>query len=134
MTVLVAYAPDDAGDAALARGIHEARLRDARMVVVNGSKSDRMVDPWSTGVRTWEQVEQQVRESGLPHEMRRVEGADVAQLVLDAATEVGADLLVIGLRRRSPIGKLILGSVAQQVLLASPCAVLSVRPDAVSPA
>jgi nucleotide-binding universal stress UspA family protein len=56
-----------------------------------------------------------------------VRGFEPAEDLVAVAEEHGADLLVIGLRRRSPVGKLILGSQAQRVLLDAPCAVLAVK-------
>ena len=42
----------------------------------------------------------------------------------------GADMLVVGLRQRSPVGKLVLGSDSRDIILAAPCPVLSVKaPD-----
>ena len=52
---------------------------------------------------------------------------DPADDLIRVADDVAADFIVIGLRRRSPVGKLILGSNAQRVLLDSPCPVLAVK-------
>ena len=55
--------------------------------------------------------------SGVSHEVRQTMGVDVAEQVLAVADEVSASLIVIGLRRRTPVGKLLMGSVAQRILL-----------------
>ena len=54
---------------------------------------------------------------------------DGAEALMSAAETGAASLIVIGLRRRSPLGKLILGSNAQRILLDAPCHVLAVKPD-----
>ena len=55
-------------------------------------------------------------------------GTDVAQEMLRVVDETAAEVLVIGLRHRTPVGKMIMGSVAQQVLLDAKCWVLAVKP------
>ena len=52
---------------------------------------------------------------------------DVAATVLDLASKAGADLLVIGARRRSPVGKVLLGSVTQTLILDADIPVLVVK-------
>jgi nucleotide-binding universal stress UspA family protein len=49
--------------------------------------------------------------------------------IVDAAEEVDADLVVVGGRRRSPTGKAVFGSTAQEVMLEAPCPVMFVRAD-----
>lgn len=127
MTIVIAYTPDAAGHAALDHGLTQAQEQDQRIVVVNATKGDALVDDrWSTSAE-WQQVQQRLEASGLQFEVRRPMGADVADLVLEAAEEVDADLIVVGLRKRTPVGKLILGSVAQRILLDAGAPVLAVK-------
>ena len=71
-----------------------------------------------------------LEEKGLEHEVRQlVRGNDPAEDLISVAEEEKADFIVIGLRRRSPVGKLILGSNAQRILLDASCPVLAVKGD-----
>ena len=47
--------------------------------------------------------------------------------LIAVAEEENAEFIVIGLRRRTPVGKLILGSNAQRILLDATCPVLAVK-------
>ena len=46
--------------------------------------------------------------------------------IVDLATDIDADLVVVGGRRRSPVGKALFGSVTQSVVLDSPLPVVVV--------
>ena len=61
------------------------------------------------------------------HEVRQTLGPDIAEQILDVVREVDASLLVIGLRHRSAVGKILMGSTAQRLLLDCPCPVLGVK-------
>ena len=52
------------------------------------------------------------------------------QAVLEVARETDAALIVVGVRHRSPVGKALMGSVGQRILLDARCPVLAVKPDA----
>lgn len=128
MTILIAYTPDPAGEAALAAGIEQAQSRDGSLLVVNATRGDALVDDrFSQGI-PWQSVLDRLESSGLTYETRQPMGADVADLLLDIAEEVAAVLIVVGLRKRTPVGKLILGSVSQRLLLDAACPVLAVKP------
>ena len=77
---------------------------------------------------TWRGIKTRLDESGVEHDIRQlVRGFEPAEDLISIAEANNAELLVIGLRRRSPVGKLILGSNAQRVLLDAPCPVLAVK-------
>jgi nucleotide-binding universal stress UspA family protein len=52
---------------------------------------------------------------------------DRGETIVDLANEYGADRVIVGGRRRSPTGKAVFGSTAQEVMLSSPCPVTFVR-------
>lgn len=129
-TIVVGYVPKPEGKAALRRAAEEAKLRGSRLVVINSHRGGREFDQ-EDAIESEEQMEEvrsQLRDTGVEHEVRQlVRGMDPAEDLVNVATEVDAEFIVIGLRRRSPVGKLILGSNAQRVLLDAPCAVLAVK-------
>jgi nucleotide-binding universal stress UspA family protein len=57
----------------------------------------------------------------------RLEEGDTAKVILDVALEIGAGLIVMGTHGRTGLGRLLLGSVAEQVLRKAPCPVLTAK-------
>ncbi|GIL35023.1 universal stress protein [Phycicoccus sp. MAQZ13P-2] len=128
MTVLVGYVPNALGEATLRAGVEESRRRSEPLVVLNMSRDDVLVDARRAPADDLQRVDRDVRELGVDVEVVQVEeGGDAAEALVEAATTHRASVLVIGLRHRSAVGKLILGSVAQRVLLGAPCPVLAVK-------
>jgi nucleotide-binding universal stress UspA family protein len=128
MTIVVGYVPKPEGRAALQRAVDEAKLREARLVVVNASRGDAYVDAGYAAVQDVEIVKSELSSAGVEFDFRQlVRGREPAEEVVDVAEEVDADLVVIGMRRRSAVGKFILGSTAQRILLDAPCPVLAVK-------
>lgn len=132
-TVVVGYVAKPEGDAALRRAIEEARLRGARLVLVN---SHRGGSDYDRDAAT--QAEQEIGgaralldEAGIDYDVRHlVRGFEPAEDLISIAEANDAELIVIGLRRRSPVGKLILGSNAQRILLDAHCPVMAVKAGA----
>ena len=129
MTVVVGYIPDRYGEAALTAGIEEAERRGTGLVVVNATKGDALVDRRYVGEEGLAGLEERLAGLDLTHEVRQAIGPDVAEEILRVAAQTDAAVVVIGLRHRTPVGKMIMGSVAQQVLLDAHCAVLAVKPS-----
>jgi nucleotide-binding universal stress UspA family protein len=130
VTIVVGFVATKEGRAALTRAAEEARSRSSRLVVVNSNRGGRGLD--DDAAREIEsELERQtsaLAAEGVDVEVRQlVRGNEPAEDLIEAAVETGADLIVIGLRRRTPVGKLILGSNAQRILLDAPCAVLAVK-------
>ena len=75
-----------------------------------------------------QRIQDDLSDSGLDLEVRQlVRGNEPAEDLIAVANEVDSDLIVIGLRRRTPVGKLIMGSNSQTILLDATCPVLAVK-------
>jgi nucleotide-binding universal stress UspA family protein len=128
MSVVVGYIPRGEGEAALAHAVAEARSRQTRLVVVNTSRGDSLVDQRFADEEQLAALEERLAESGVPHQVvQTIRGREASEEILVAAREHRAELVVIGLRHRSPVGKLLMGSTAQKVLLEAACPVLAVK-------
>lgn len=131
-TVVVGYVPKPEGEAALTKAIEEAKLRGTKLVVVNSHRGGQDFDAAAArrAEAEMESVKSKLDAAGIDHDLRQlVRGFEPAEDLISIAEANDAELIVIGLRRRSPVGKLILGSNAQRILLDAHCPVLAVKAD-----
>ncbi len=128
--VVVGYVPGAVGRAALDRGVIEARQRGLPLVVVNATRGDALVDDRYVQGGDADALRAELAALDVPAELRQMsDGLDIAEDLQRVASEVGASLVVIGLRRRSAVGKLILGSAASRILLTVTHPVMAVKPS-----
>ena len=131
MTILVAYVPRPEGQAALDKGMEIAKRRNEHLLVVNASPGGGKDDPSELDVQQFERLEKSLAESGLNAELKQfVRGKSAVEEIGVLVDTLPVSVLIIGLRKRSPVGKLIMGSVAQELLLSVNCPVLAVKAGA----
>lgn len=125
MTVVVGYTPSPEGTAALETAIDTARRRGDGLRVLDVSRRG----DHSAGGAEDEALRGQLATSGVPFEIREWAGVHGGseEALLDAVDDPVTDMIVIGIRRRSPVGKFLLGSSAQKLLLSADCPVLVVK-------
>ena len=129
MTVVVGYIPTAEGSAAIEAAVAEARLRNAALVVVNVSRGEALVDERYADEEQLDQVRATLEAAGVDvHVRQQVDGHSPAAQIIGVAEEEHADLVVIGIRQRSPVGKFVFGSTAQEILIHAHCPVLAVKP------
>jgi len=128
MNIVVGYVPTPEGAAAVEHAVEIARRDGDRIVVVNSGVRGNDAHPAFAGAAHWDALDERLTSLGVDHELRQpAQAQSPADEILAAADAVDAGLIVIGLRRRSPVGKLFLGSSAQQVLLDASCPVVAVK-------
>jgi nucleotide-binding universal stress UspA family protein len=128
-TVVVGFIRSPEGQAAVDAAVEEVGRRGGRLVVVHSSKGgDQDPETVIADREALEALETRLRGEGLEVVARDfARGNDPAEDLVDVADKEQAALIVIGLRRRSPVGKLLLGSNAQRILLTADCPVLAVK-------
>ena len=125
MSVAVGYVASQEGRAALSAAIGEAALRKTALQImgpVAGEASAEAESDIRNAITT-------AAAAGVRASLRPNQGTDAADFMIDASYEEDVELIVIGVRRRSPVGKLFLGSTAQRVILEAGCPVTAVKAD-----
>ncbi len=126
-TIVTGYVPTPEGEAALEWAIDHAAATDASLVVV--ARTGGAVEVGVSEEQELDALDARLDGAGIPHEIFHFSGsAGAADSILDHASRTRADLVVIGQRRRSPVGKLVLGSTSQRILLEASCPVVAVKP------
>lgn len=131
MTVLIGYSPTPEGEAAVHFGIRQAKAFGEDVLVLNAGEGREHDDPGIATEQQKDHVLDILKKSGVAFDLKQyVRGNDAAEEILQAAESVeGVSLIVIGSRKRSPVGKLIMGSTAQRIILGSSKPVVSVKAD-----
>ena len=133
MSVVVGYVPDSTGNLAVTEAVRQAGWRGTDVVVVNAVVPAGFTTPTAADEKDLDALSARLTAAGVQHAVRQVDltgGTTASDEVLRVAKEVDAELIVVGLRRRSAVAKALLGSNAQRILLEADCPVLAVRSPA----
>ncbi|MFE7223985.1 universal stress protein [Nocardioides sp. NPDC057577] len=120
MTIVVAYADTPPGYAAVEGAVTESREGES-VVIVPAVRGERIPEVGEVEAR-WPDLAGRV-------EVERGDLGDPSDTVVQVAQRLDARLIVLGLRARTPVGKLVFGSTAQRILLDATCPVLAVKPS-----
>lgn len=134
MSVVVAHQASATGHLTLQEGAKEAHLRDAPLAVIHVAEGVDVDVIEAHQAEVSDEIAAVLRELGLAElswTLQVTTGEDAAEAILDVVTNLDAELLVIGARRRSPVGKLFMGSVTQSIILHADVPVLVVKAPAV---
>jgi nucleotide-binding universal stress UspA family protein len=127
MTILVAYVARPEGQAALDKGIEIATRRNEALVVVNAGPGGKD-DPGVVDGYEGERLAERLAKLPVPAEFKHfVRGKSTVEEIEELVHTLQVSVLVIGLRRRTAVGKLLLGSTAQEILMTVSCPVLCVK-------
>lgn len=129
MTVLVAFLPTPEGEAAFAAGLTEASRRGEDVLLLNSPRGGAPVSSDVASPEVVASLSARAEAAGVRLETRQEpHSGELADEVVRVAGTVDASVIVLGLRRRSPVGKLLMGSTEQRILLDADRPVLAVKP------
>lgn len=136
MKILTGLLHTPEGEAALERAVEEARIREAQLLLVSyvptaheGHGSQEFARKRAQALEEADAEAVAFRRHGIEVSVHvPTSASSPSAAILQTAADERVDLIVIGIRRRSRVGKLVLGSNAQEILLQADAPVLAVRP------
>ncbi|GGG68549.1 universal stress protein [Kocuria dechangensis] len=127
MSIILGYVPNERGEAAYAKALSLAAELGQELVIMNTSARHSHVDPMLATESTLDDLVHRATAAGVPTRAEHNTDMDGPDALIEASHAADADMLVIGIRKRSQVGKLLLGSDAQRILLEASCPVVAVK-------
>ena len=128
-TIVIGYVPSPVGEAALEAGLAEAAARGDDVVILNSPRRRSTVDAELIDEKASDELVARAAAAGVTARVDQSDhGDDIVETFKKVVDRTSARLVVIGLRRRSPVGKLVTGSDAQRLLLDLEVPILAVKP------
>jgi nucleotide-binding universal stress UspA family protein len=130
MTIVIGYVPSAVGEAALEAGLGEAAARGDDVVILNSPRRRSTVDGELIDSAAADELVARATALGVTARVDQSDhGDDIVETFRSVAEAASARLVVIGMRRRTPVGKLVTGSDAQRLLLDLDVPILAVKPS-----
>ncbi len=131
MKILVAYDGSKSSENALQLATEHARVFKASLDVITSAertKTEKDLPLVEEAEKRLWQVEEDCKKQGITCSTHLlIRGFSPGEDTVEFAKENGIDEIVVGIRKESKVGKLVMGSTAQYVILKAPCPVVSVR-------
>jgi len=130
MNILVAYDGTKEAKEALRLATRHAKAFNARIILaysmVGGPEIPRK--EFEHAEKELQTQEILLKEEGVAYEtLLSVRGLETGEDIVKLAEEKQAEEIVIGIQRKSKVGKLLFGSTAQYIILNASCPVVTVR-------
>jgi nucleotide-binding universal stress UspA family protein len=130
MKLVVAYRASEIGEKVLALAIRRARQTTAQVYLVTSlvGGGDTQVEVIEQARADLDQAVKLLAEDGIAAETHLlIRGLSPGEDLVRFAEKIGADEIIIGIWKKSRVGRLLFGSTAQEVILKAGCPVLTVK-------
>ena len=128
MKILAGYDGSDLSEKVLKLARERAKRLDAKIYVLHSKVTDLPQKAHELDLQNMRNVRSLLEKEGFPCETHVIiRNMTPGEHLVQFAEENGMDEIIVGIKRKSKVGKLLLGSTAQHVILRAPCPVVSVR-------
>jgi nucleotide-binding universal stress UspA family protein len=130
MKLLVGYDGSAAAEKALELAMEKAKIKNARLYVVTSMSkgTESQLHDIQEKEKKLEDIKQRVQARGIDGDtILLIRGVDAGEDLVQFANENNIDEIFVGVKKRSRVEKMILGSTAQHVILHANCPVTTVK-------
>ncbi|MGO9175800.1 MAG: universal stress protein [Desulfobaccales bacterium] len=130
MKLVVAYRASEVGKKVLALAVERARQSAAQVYLVTSlvGGGETPVDVIEQARTDLDQAAGLLAANGIAAETHLlIRGLSAGEDVVQFAQEIGADEIIVGIWKKSKVGKILFGSTAQDVILTAGCPVLTTK-------